>query len=501
MNLIKKIIQRYGCSLLCVSFLLSLFFAVPATVSATKTDTEIAATNEAKVQTVRVGWYEDSYHITGENGERSGYGYEYEQAVAAYTGWNYDYVKDDWETLLKKLQNGEIDLMGALSYTEERAKTMLFSDLPMGEEKYYLYADLVHTDISASDLSTLNGKKIVMMESSVQTTQFCEWEKNHNIHTQHIFVDSFERAKEMAENQEIDGVISTETPAWVEAGMSAIATTGQSNIYYAINKKRPDLKEALDSAMRSMEYDKPFYSDELYLRYLASQSVAVLSSEEQEWLNQHGAIRVGYLTNDSGVSVVTSGGEIIGVINDYISYASNCLNKKLAFKLIGFETQEEQMEALANDEIDMIFHVNQNPYYAEKNNLALSNTVLTIPLAAVTTQDFFDEDAENSVAVEKENNRYKWYISYNYPKWKIVECDSTKEVEKAVLSGQADCFIAKSGQLINYESDKKLHSVFLTESGNTSFAVRKGNRLLMSILNKTLKTMQTSKLSGRYIDV
>ena len=66
------------------------------------------------------------------------------------------------------LKNGEIDLMGALSYTDERAENMLFSELPMGEEKYYLYADLVHTDISASDLSTLNGRRIDMIKNGVQ---------------------------------------------------------------------------------------------------------------------------------------------------------------------------------------------------------------------------------------------------------------------------------------------------------------------------------------------
>lgn len=144
----------------------------------------------------------------------------------------------------------------------------------------------------------------------------------------------------------------------------------------------------------------------------------------------------------------------------------------------------------------MIFHVSQNPYYAEKNDFSLSNTVLSIPLAAITTQDFFDENAKNSVAVEKGNERYKWYISYNYPDWKIKEYDSAKEAEKAVKSGKADCFIVRSSQTVNYVNDKKLHSVFLTKSGNTSFAVKKGNSVLMSILNKTLKTMQTSKLSG-----
>ena len=41
---------------------------------------------EAPPVTVRAGWYEDSYNITGENGERNVYGHEYQQAVASYTG-------------------------------------------------------------------------------------------------------------------------------------------------------------------------------------------------------------------------------------------------------------------------------------------------------------------------------------------------------------------------------------------------------------------------------
>ena len=115
-------VNRYSCFFLCVFILLSM---LPITVKAEKTEPKI----------VRVGWYEDAYHITGENGERSGYGYEYEQAVAAYTGWKYEYVKGEWSELLEMLQTGEIDIMGALSYTDERSKTMLFSELPMGEEK------------------------------------------------------------------------------------------------------------------------------------------------------------------------------------------------------------------------------------------------------------------------------------------------------------------------------------------------------------------------------
>ena len=489
MDTIQKKWSRCGSILLCLLCLLAL---VPVTAKAEET------TTNQKPETVRVGWYEDSYHITGANGARSGYAYEYEQALAAYTGWNYEYVKGDWSELLQMLQNGEIDLIAALSYTDDRAQTMLFSDLPMGHEKYYLYADLSNKEISPSNLATLNGKRIVVMEDSVQATQFYDWEAQHNIQTQHINIDSFERAKEKALNHEIDGVISTETPAWVDANLSAIATTGGSDIYYGVNKKRPDLKEKLDEAMRKMEYDKPFYADELYQRYLSAQSVAVLSNDETQWLDQHGAIRIGCLNDDLGFSTKDAeSGAFVGVLNDYIQYAANSLkNQTLAFELNGFDSQTEEIEALQKGEIDMIFHVNQNPYAAEDNGFALSNTVLTINLAAVTANDYLDESAANCVAVEKDNLPLQWFISYNYPDWQIELYDTFDGAVKAVRSGDADCFLVRTGELPEYLKDHNLHSVFLTKAGDVSFAVKRGNAVLLSVLNKTLKPMPASMLSG-----
>ena len=498
----KSRMRQYGSLLLC-SILCIVFLAVPVRAAELVEDIDAAETTKANVtaksqsEVVKVGWYEDSYHITGKNGNRSGYGYEYEQAVSAYTGWDYDYVTGNWEELLKKLQNGEIDLMSSLSYTDERAKTMLFSDLPMGEEKYYLYADLANSDISASDISSLNGQSIAMMENSVQATQFYDWEKKYNIKTKYVFVNSMDQAKKLFAKHEIQGVISTETSIWVDEGLSAVFTTGGSEIYYGINKNRPDLKEELDNAMRAMENDKPFYSDDLYKQYIATQSVVTLSSDEKEWLKQHGAIRVGYLKNDPGFSAVNpKSGKLMGVVNDYIEYASKCFEQPLEFDLVGLDSQEALIQAARDNKIDMIFHVNQNPYYAEKNGLALSNTVLSVPFAAVTAQEAFDESAKNTVAIAKENSKYKWYVTYNYPDWNIKEYNSIKNAEQAVRKGKADCFIARSGQAMDYVNDKKMHSVFLTKTANTSFAVDKGNTLLMSILNKTLKSIQTSKLTG-----
>ena len=456
------------------------------------------AEQAGKQKVVRVGWYEDVYNITGKNGERSGYGYEFLQAVAAYTGWKYEYVSGSWSELHDKMKKGEIDIMSGISYTPERTDYMLFSALPMGEEKYYLYADLQHTDISAADLTTLNGKRIGVIEKSAQEPLFYAWEKQHDLKIRHVFVDNYDDSKRKVANGEVDGIISTETKQWIDSGLSAIAVTGSSKIYFALNKNRSDLKAELDMAMRRMEYDKPFYADELYKRYLASESVSVLEGEEKIWLAKHGAIRIGWLKNDFGVSMTDpDSGKLAGIITDYIKFAESCLyHQKLRFELIAFDSQTAEYQALKDGKIDMVFHASQNPYFAENNGLALSNTVMNVTIPVVTSAEFFEEEAANRVAIEKDNLLLKAYVAYNYPQWKIIEYPSWAEAEKAVRNGQADCFIANHGPLRKYLEDEKLHSVFLLHPCNTAFAVKQDNVMLLSILNKTLRAMPSSMLTG-----
>ena len=481
----KKAVYRYVCFALCL-FLLAALLPTPV------------AAEETQKETVHVGWFEDSYNITGKNGVRSGYGYEYQQAVASYTGWSYAYENASWSELLKMMENGQLDLMSGVSYTDERAEKMLFSELPMGEERYYLYANLSNTDISASDLNLLDGKRVGLLEGSIQATQFYEWEEKHNVHLQHVPLLGLEDAVNKLNSHEIDCLVSTETPQLVDIGMSAIFHIGGSDIYFAINKERQDLKDALDAAMRRLQNANPFYADQLYEKYLSAASASALSGEEQDWLSQHGSIRIGWLNNDNGVSTLdTESGQMTGVLGDYIQFSTDCLtNQTLDFDLVGFDSQEEEIQALKDGQIDMIFHFCQIPYAAEDNGFILSNTAWTDNVAAVTTKAYFDETTENTVAVEKDNYLIQCYLAYDYPDWNVVLCDTKADAEKMVRNGEADCFIAGFGQLDRYIEDNKLNCVYQTKTEDVAFAVRQEDTVLLSILNKTLQTMPSSMLTG-----
>ena len=487
MKKFKLSVQRYICILLCLILYITV---IPLPVSA----------EEAKYRTVRVGWYEGTYNTTGPDGRRRGYSYEYQQAVAAHTGWKYEYVEGSWAELMSMLKKGEIDLLGGISYAEERSDSMLFSELPMGEDKYYLYVDPAHTDISTSDLSTLNGKRIGMLPDSVPARMFHEWEKSHGVSAQQVDITGADDVRQKLQNHEIDGFILNESPQWERDNISAVLLIGGSYNYFAISKKRPDLKEELDQAMQKFVKENPFYIEDLYKRYCSANSLETLTDEEQNWLEQHGAVRIGYLKNDVGVSFAdTESGETVGIINDYVSLASGCLGEQaIEFQLTGFDSQEEELQALKDNRIDMIFHMNQNPYEAEQNDIILSNTVFEVNVAVLTGVEKFDENGENTVAVSRGNLLGKWYISFNYPSWKIREYDTSAEVEKAVQSGEADCFVVKAGQSLKILADSKMRSVFLTKSSTSCFAVTRENTTLMNILNKTIQTLPDSRLSSQF---
>ena len=457
-----------------------------------------AAAETASAKVVRVGSFEDTFNYVNEKGARKGYGYELLETLSGYTGWQFEYVTCDWSDCFEKLKNGEIDIIGGISYTEDRTQEMLFSDEPMGVEKYYLYADLSRADISASDFKTLNGKKIGVLMGTEPEVMLAEWEEKYGLKTEHVNISNNEDVKQKLANHEIDCFVSLEESFWAERGISTITRVGESGIYYAINKNRPDIKEELDDAMRALDEAVPFYTADLYKRYFSMDYTPILTGEEKAWLRKHGAIRMGFLASDSGVSTFDPAtGEFTGVITDYIQFAADCLgNQELEFQLVGYDSKEAELDALKSGEIDMIFHCDQNPNLAEEYHFACTNTTWTSNLMAVTNKQHFNENNVNRIAVPQNKLSLKKYLAFYYPQWEIVDCDTQEDAARLVKDGQADCFVTGISSENKYSKKYSFYSVPLVNPVRSCFAVNSGNRSLLSILNKTIKAMPANMLTS-----
>ena len=482
----QTLTRKSVCALLSLLLLLSAVLPVKA------------AAETAPVKVVRVGSFEDTFNYCNEKGARKGYGYELLETLSGYTGWQFEYVTCDWSDCFEKLENGEIDIMGGISYTEDRAEEMLFSDEPMGEEKYYLYADLSRADISASNLKTLDGKKIGVVMGTEPEVMLTEWEEKHGIKTQHVNISNNEDVKQKLANHEIDCFVSLEESYWAELGISTITRVGKSSIYYVLNKDRSDLKEELDNAMHALDEEAPFYTADLCKKYFSLDYKPILTGEEKAWLRKHGAIRMGFLTSDRGVSTYDPAtGEITGTITDYIQFARDCLgNQELEFQLVGYDDKEAELNALKSGEIDMIFHFDQSPNLAEEYRLARTNTTWTANMMVVTNKQLFIENQVNRVAVPQNKISLTRYIAFYYPQWEIVDCDTQEDAIKLVKDGQADCFIIGVSSEAKYSKNYGFYSVPLPNPANSCFAVKSGNRSLLSILNKTIKAMPANMLTS-----
>ena len=482
----QTLMRKSVCAMLSLLLLLSAVLPVKAA----------AETAPAKV--VRVGSFEDTFNYVNERGARKGYGYELLETLSGYTGWQFEYVTCDWSDCFEKLKNGEIDIMGDISYTEDRAEEMLFSDEPMGEEKYYLYADFSRTDISASNFKTLNGKKIGVLMGTEPEEMLTEWEEKHGIKTEHVNISNNEDVKQKLANHEIDCFVSLEEAFWAELGISTMTRVGESSIYYAINKDRPDIKEELDYAMSVLDEADPFYTADLYKRYFSLDYTPILTSEEKAWLRKHGAIRMGFLTSDGGVSNFDPAtGKLTGAITDYIQFATGCLgNQELEFQIVGYDSIEAELDALKSGEIDMIFHFDQNPNLAEEYRVACTSTTWITNLMAVTNKEHFNESKANRIAVPQNKLSLKKYLAFYYPQWEIVDCDTQEDAAKLIETGRADCFVTGISSDENYSKKYGFYSVPLLNPVKSCFAVNSGNCSLLSILNKTIKAKPINLLAG-----
>ena len=509
LNQVNHILKRIRCFCLSIFVLcLTLSVCVPVNVAATtgqsvvddttQQETKKADTQRKKQRTIRVGSFEDTFNYVDKNGVRRGFGYELMQALAGYAGWKFEYVKCDWSNCFDKLENGEIDVMGDISYTDERAQKMLFSEEPMGEEKYILYADLSHTDIMTTDFKSLDGKRVGVLMGTEPEIMLTEWENKNGIHTEHVNVYNNDDVEKKLANHKIDCFVSLEESIWSEQGISSVTNVGKSGIYFVINKERSDIKTELDCAMRQLEKDSPFFKADLYKKYFTLDCSQILTGEEKLWLEEHGHIKIGFLDNDTAVfSMDEETGKLTGTLTEYISYAKDCLgNQTLEFNIQAYNDYDAMLQALQENEIDMIFYASRNPDLAEEKGYALTNTAWTYSLMAVTDEKYFNENEVYTVAVPKEKEALKQHMAFSYPQWKFVDCDSLADAADMVMNEKADCFVMGTSQALKYDNNQDFKSVPLTKTMEACFAVIGGEGTLLSILNKTLKTMPSDMLTS-----
>ncbi len=448
-------------------------------------------------KTVRVGWHEKPHYIKDAGGRKSGYSYDYQMKVSAYTGWEYEYVEGTWTDLFEMLKKGEIDILSDVSYTEERAKEMLFTSLPMGTEAYYIFTAPYEKQITSDDLSSLNGKRIGVTEGSFQNEIFLEWMENHGIEAEVINVNCDEEEGLLRIGADYDAFVSMDSYGSPETAIP-LCKVGSSDFYFAVNKNRPDLLSELDGALNNIQNEDKYYEQKLHDKYLkSSETDKYLGNTERNWLDKHGAIRVGYQDNYLAFCAKDQkNGELTGALKDYLDYASTAfINHPVEFVTKAYPTAAEAIDALKKGEIDCVFPANLTCYDAEMLGLVTTPALMCTEMDAVvreSVQKEFLKKQTVTVAVNKGNTNYDLFLEENYPGWDRAYYTDTPAGLDAVAAGEADCVIISNYRYGNISKQcEKLHlsTVYTGVDMDYCFAVKTGDSELYSILSSVTRVL------------
>ena len=474
--------------------------------------TEIGAETAAKK--VRVGWFESAFNSMDPLGRRTGYAYDYQQEIAAYTGWEYEYVEGSWVELFEMLQRGEIDLLADVTYTKERGEKMLFSSEPMGREEYYVLIDSKNQQVNPEDFSTLNGKKIGVNRGSIQEKLFTKWAEDHQIQTTVVPLEGTAwDYQSLLKQGELDALVCTSsTDAYMKTCIPIIKL-GTSEYRFAINKERADLKQELDAAMGQILNHDAYYDRYLYEKYMEESGVfRFLSDSELKWLEEKQVIKIGYRNDYLPFSDWKEDtGELQGMLSDFITSTSSSMeNADIRFEPYVYDTTSDALSALKAGEVDCLFPVCMSIYDAEVNHILVTEDALESEVFVAYKSgegQNFDMNRKLRAAVYNGNRDDECVIKDNFPEWKIDDYDSIEDCFRAVSKGEADCLLIcnyRLNILSDYITKYQLSTMSLAVSMKLSFAVRAEDIELYSILarlNSVLSEVEIHSSLARYSNV
>ena len=441
-----------------------------------------------KGETVKVGYVLFENYQEGGDGEyKRGFGYEYLQRIAYSTGWSYEYVYGSFSELLEMLEKGEIDLMGDLSYTEERAQKISYSALPQGRENYYIYSRVDNTEIDPMEPDTLDGKRIGAVSSSYQYSLLMDYIEEENCGFELVDYSSSSVMKEDLNNGLIDAMMLTDMAS--SGNYLPVVSVGSGDFYFGVNKKRPDLLHELNLALKEIQTSDPYYNEVTYSKYISASSLsnAYLSKKERTWLNEKNySITLGYLDWNLPYCASDENGELNGLLSVVVNEFKSLFN--IDVKTVAYDDIDSIMKDIEEGRLDLFAPLYKDAWLAEKNNMLVSNAINT-----TTFVMFYDgelsEDTYKRIAYADNNVIQTGAIEVLYPDAEMLKYKGRRECLQAILRGDAGSTIISSSalnRLKKYEETSKLTIMELPNVVEVCIGTPRDNAELLNITNRVI---------------
>lgn len=454
---------------------------------------------------VKVGWFECGGYFEKDKKENLvGFGVDYLNTIASYTGWEYEFIKSTREGCIQMLQAGEIDLMSPVGMKTE-LKNAKVSDEIIGENYGYIYKlgnnfKIGYEEYDKFAFMTIGMEKGSYMEAELEA--YCE-RNNFTFYDIVYFTNQADMRNALA-NKKIDAMV-LDSYVNVE-NLKVIGRFGMGCISFAASNK--GIWEQLNRAMEELKLENPDYTEELRKLYFSesSQNNLEYSERERDFLSVGRTYKVALSKEQYPVSYqATQDGGHKGIALDILKkmeYYSN-----MDFEIIYVDSYKKGKEMLENGEVHILGgsissqqERNRTVYTYEKSSLKEEYTVefYEMKMAFIGRKETLT-DSSLKVAIPPYMEQCLTELESRYPNYDFLIYDDDEECLNAILNSEADVAIQsdlKINELIIYDKYKELQNLkFLMGNYSVAFEIRTQDAVLVDIMNKTLNSISEKSLA------
>ena len=371
--------------------------------------------------TVKVGFYKwDGFNDMDEDGNLSGYGYEYLEHLSRYSDLEFEFVgyEKTWQESMDMLKDGEIDLLCSMIKTPEREREFLLSDYPMGSKKYVLTSLNTNDSYYLGDTEELNGMRIGVYKDNASNAFFEEFAGDNNIEysfTSAPGTNEDEWLIDTLNYREIDGIFSSEYR--ITKNEKIILSTGSTDFYIAVNKENEKLMESINASMKELNGNEPLFCTELTRKYFANAQLGRpnFTREESEFIKENSdeVIRLGVYNNNPPYYWIEN--EV-----DYGIYVEIC---KIINELTGLN-----IELSDGENVEGMIGVPSDLYMGRTMGLEISDPILEYNYAEV----YYDNSDFKRVGIVDNHNSNKEVIGNIYQGSQLISYESFENIAYAI---------------------------------------------------------------------
>jgi PAS domain S-box-containing protein len=433
------------------------------------------------------------------DGQPAGFFVDMWKLWAEKTGRKIEFRVLAWDDTLKSLKNGEADIHGALYYSEERAKQILFSRpiyefamcvfFPKHKERFH-------------NIRELEGQKAGVTGGTAQE----EFLRKNYPNIEFIPFKSIEDMIYAAREGKIRAFLST--PASVLTILNHMGLAGEFDstnetifarkLHAGVSRHNQELLALVNKGFEAIsdrelaEIENQWIPDPAKRYFTSEISRVKLTAEEETWIKNHPSVNLGIAAVLPPFSFNGENNAPAGMAMDYAELFSR--RTGISLQVTRTESPEKMISLLKAKEVDGIAFFPAFPQ--SEQYLNFTKSYLSMPWVVVTRSDYpfvrsIEDLTGKKIAVFKSGAI--WQVIHNYPNIKVIPVNTREDALKMVSLGTADAALMNIASAGHYTSKLGLGNLKISgtfsEKLEAGLGIRKDWPELVSILDKAIEAI------------